>query len=151
MIAAPRQFEIMSSFLNTDQIILDLDSRQAIGAQVKTRIGSNPEEYKNVLARYDDRFVVLIDGASDLGNVKTFRHKDNKRLIRIEPGLLSMHHITRTPASDIARHGNLQRHEILRISERANQMTRGSRFSVEEAGRRVGKKLDPIFSNISHD
>lgn len=140
VVAAPPQFELLSRGLNIDNIILDLEAREVIGAQVKTALGRNREQVRKIEKKYDGRFVVLIDGVDDLGNARS--HKVTKGYaIRAHPGLLSMHHLARTPAARIPLAQGFNERDRIAVLKRANESTRGIRFGVPTAGKRIGEKL----------
>lgn len=74
---------------SVDLILLDPVRRRVAGIQVKTKLSSASQQ------RYDSEFVVLIDGALDLGNERLVRRSPQRSdLIRETwPGLISAHFV----------------------------------------------------------
>lgn len=74
---------------SVDLILLDPTRRRVAGIQVKTKLSSASQQ------RYDSEYVVLIDGALDLGNERLVRRSPQRSdLIRESwPGLISAHFV----------------------------------------------------------
>lgn len=99
LLPAPQQFEAgyQNKRRSSDFILIDVEARQARGIQVKTRVTSLNEEDRGQLTdgvkpaipirRYDNDFVTLIDGFTDLGNSRI--SPDRRRVISA-PGLVSL-------------------------------------------------------------
>ena len=91
IIPAPQKFESgRNSMLNSDFIVLDMKNHQARGVQAKASVSSA------IRANYDEKFVTLVDGNHDLGNVLSVAYDPDlpeRKNIVSWPGLVSAHHL----------------------------------------------------------
>ena len=101
LFASPAQFERgPESAKNSDLIVVNPESDQAIGVQVKSRVT------KETVGEYDPRMIVLLDGQVDLGGHKYVRLKDVRGHIT-EPikftygGMLAIEYLTKIPPLDM--------------------------------------------------
>ena len=122
ILPAPLQFESSNSHQkNMDLIALDLREDHAYGIQVKTQATDGGT------ARYDPRYVMVVDGRIDLDNVKTARRVPNKSMeIQASwPGLISAHFLQESPRTTTKkRASNLFAHDkvtAIQVLQRSNQ------------------------------
>ncbi|HJM04234.1 MAG TPA: hypothetical protein QF549_01180 [Candidatus Saccharimonadaceae bacterium] len=132
---ASRQLELLGPNRNIEQVLLDADVRHARGIQAKTRVGNTTQAALN--RKYNPRYVTLIDGITDLGNLRAIR-RNGSTVDITEPGMVAMHHLMRTDEKKIPETPHKEA-----ILKQAKRMTRGHSSSVPKAGRRVGAKVMP--------
>ncbi|MEN2740860.1 hypothetical protein ABCS02_23970 [Microbacterium sp. X-17] len=122
VLPAPAAFEAAAGRANADLVLLDLERREALGVQVKTRIRD-----PRVVLHYRGDRVVLVDGWTDLGNTRLVEiaRRSDQRLVSW-PGLISAHYLgSRSNASqDILRAGN--RGWLTGMRDEARRLTVGT-------------------------
>ncbi len=93
VIPGPKQFEDKNPELNSDFIMIDTSNREVIGLQTKSQITAQD------VARYNPKYVALIDGRVDLGNMMYHRTEKGKSRERIVswPGMISAGFIVDLP------------------------------------------------------
>lgn len=101
VLPAPAAFESAAGRANSDLLLLDLERREALGVQVKSRVHDTAVA-KHYLA---DR-VVLIDGSVDLGNTRAVEvpRRSDPQVVSW-PGLIAAHYFaSRSDQSQDAKH-----------------------------------------------
>jgi hypothetical protein len=91
-IPAPHQYEHDSGgqvARNADFVVLDTEAREAIGVQ--TKVSFSEEKHK----KYDDRFVICVDGEIDFGNIGMRRDKLDKT--QKVAGMIAAEHVLHVP------------------------------------------------------
>lgn len=93
VVPGPPQFEDSGRQTNADFLVIDTTKREAIGVQTKATVSSEQHD------AYDPNYIVMIDGAIDLGNSmakRTMRNHSYKAIISW-PGLISVHRMRMLP------------------------------------------------------
>jgi len=145
VLPAPWAFEALAGVANADFVLLDLERREALGVQAKTRVRRSAVEH------YHEDRVVLVDGWTDFGNarlVAAARRGSDKRLIAW-PGLLSAHHLAAVGdrSQDMLRARDPA--WLREKRERARELTMGMRDYRALAVRAVGDRVLPRFSRTA--
>jgi hypothetical protein len=145
VVPAPAQFENHTKKYNADFIVLSKEGK-TVGVQVKGQVSSE------VIAQYDKKRIVLVDGRTDLGN-EVYRRTAREK----QPQLVSWAGILCTQrAAQFKTHGpgttkfltsgSTSHARVMRVIGQSRAMTKGMQPFMKQAlnavGDRVMSKLD---------
>ncbi len=79
VVPAPLQFERSNPKINADLLVIDTVEKRMVGVQVKSRVTNRDVEL------YDPERIVLLDGDTDLGNIRVLRTKKGSSKTEVKP------------------------------------------------------------------
>lgn len=135
VVPGPPQFEQLAGASNADFLVIDLDGQRIRGVQVKTTARHGDGR------RYDPARITLVDGVTDLHNVRAMRtdpRRSDKKVVPW-PGLVSAHFIRDLPMN--ALDGLVERTELIQKKLAARHHTGTIASRNELAFATIGERV----------